>query len=40
MYKGMYKEAEKDVNKDVKARLVQCVQDTQEVFDIYPCNYA
>lgn len=33
MYKEMYKAGQKQVYKDAKARLVQPVQDTQEVFD-------
>ena len=40
MYKELHKEAEKTVYNDAKARLVQAVQDTQEVFDISLTNYA
>lgn len=40
MYKELHKEAEKTVYNDAKARLVQAVQDTQEVFDISLLIYA
>ena len=40
MYKELHKAAGKRVYKDAKARLVQAVQDTQEVFDKSLCIYA
>ena len=40
MYKELHKAAEKHVYKDANARLVQAVQDTQEVFDISLLIYA
>ena len=40
MYTGMYKEGQKTVYNDAKARLVQAVQNTQEVFDVSLLIYA
>ena len=40
MYIGLHKEVEKAVYNDAKARIVQDVQDTQEVFDVYLIIYA
>jgi hypothetical protein len=40
MYKALHKEGQKTVYNDAKARLVQTVQDTQEVFDNSLSNYA
>ena len=40
MYKGMYKAEEKALYNDAIARIVQDVQDTQEVFDNSLSNYA